>query len=107
MSTMPETAVAQFSERTGSEPNASIARALIRDLHAIQAIAYYVEMTIPIREICSLSYLRMLQELVADCEGKLHALLPEARGAASRVSSEECRVAADGTKKSTDVGDAS
>lgn len=48
---------------------------LHRILNSIQAIAYFVEMTLPFSELPSLGYLRKLQELVDEGHESLHALV--------------------------------
>ena len=53
----------------------NVAEELRRVLNSIQAIAYYVEMTLPFCELPSLEYLRKVQELVDECHDILHSLV--------------------------------
>jgi hypothetical protein len=53
----------------------NVAEELRRALNSIQAIAYYVEMTLPLSELSSLDYLRQLQELVDECHELLYPLV--------------------------------
>jgi len=53
----------------------NVAEELHRILNSIQAIAYYVEMTLPLCELPSLEYLRKVQELVDECGEVLQRLV--------------------------------
>jgi len=55
----------------------NVAEDLRGALNSIQAIAYYVEMTLPLSELSSLGYLHKLQELVDECHEILHPLVHE------------------------------
>jgi hypothetical protein len=64
----------------------NVAEDLRRALNSIQAIAYYVEMTLPLSELSSLGYLHKLQELVDECHEILHPLVHDYAAARNVVS---------------------
>jgi hypothetical protein len=64
----------------------NVAEDLCRALNSIQAIAYYVEMTLPLSEMASFNYLRKLQELVDECHESLQPFVQGCRAAGNEVS---------------------
>ena len=72
----------------------NVAEELHRTLNSIQAIAYYVEMTLPLSELRSLEYLRKVQDLVDECDEILGPFV-QGRPAAANVVSEAVETSPD------------
>lgn len=74
MSFSPEPQAAKPETPSSSEGSVSLAmieqfaETSHRDLSSIQAIAYHVEMMLPLHDLSCLEYLRKVQELVEECE---------------------------------------
>jgi hypothetical protein len=59
----------------------NVVEELHRALSSIQAIAYYVEMTLPLSELPSVEYLRKVQNLVDECDESLQRFVQGCRAA--------------------------